>query len=77
MVGEVPIGTSTFVDKLSDIKVLNNQKLTRGVYSRSSIPGNIRAISEPYYDRVFVGFENTMLWSEPGRPGLFKKTSEV
>lgn len=71
--GQAAIGTATFTDTVSDIQALNNPRLVRGVHSRASMPGGVQAISEPYFDRVFVGYENVMMWSQPLRPSQFRK----
>lgn len=64
--------SATFVDKLTDISVLaGGVTLEKNIYSKSTAPGNIIAISEPYMGRTFIAFENKLLWSAPNRPDVF------
>lgn len=70
------VSTGTYTDTLSDIKaLLNNSRLQSNI--RTSLPQGIRAISEPYKDRLFVGYDNKLLWTLPGNPDAFPLLSEA
>lgn len=67
-------GTHTFTDTLNDIDVLiANQKMVSGI--RATMPTAVRAVSEPFFDRIFIAWENYIGWSLPGQPGTFPKNS--
>lgn len=76
-VGMVPLATTTFTDAMTDVEALLQPEMVTGVHSRSTMPGNITAISEPFYDRIFVAHTNVVMWSEPGRPDLFRTDAWV
>lgn len=67
-------GTHTFTDTLNDIQALiNNQRLVTGI--RTAFPANVRCVSEPFFDRIFIAWDNWIAWSLPGQPGTFPKNS--
>ena len=69
-------GTITHTDALNDIQALSlNYRLNRDVHSRANFPNNIVTLSEPYKDRLFIGYLNYVQWSKPGLPSVFPKTS--
>lgn len=69
-------GVGTFTHTTPDISVLiRNQPMTPN--QRGSVPTNCVAISEPFYDRLFVGTANRIIWSLPGSPDAFPTTSDL
>lgn len=70
------VATMTYTDTLSDIKALLANRRMRS-FIRTSVPLGVRAISPPYKDRLFVGVDNKLIWSLPGRPDTFLNDSEV
>jgi hypothetical protein len=75
-VGSNTYSVTTFTDTMSDLDALkNNIPLVRNVHNRVTVPGNFSAISQPYFDRTFVASGNDLWWSEPNKPGLFRKTN--
>lgn len=77
-VGTVPIATHTFTDTLDDISVLSlNNPLNQNLSSTNDLILPVSAISEPFYDRIFMMASNTLLWSLPGQPASFPRDSNA
>lgn len=75
-VGTTSYATATFTDSVADMAALSsNIRLERNLLSRSTFSQNITAEAGPHYDRLFVGYENKIRWSLPGRPDCFPRTS--
>lgn len=69
------ITTATLTDTLPDIKAVTaGWILQDSIYSKTTFPGIPSAICE-YQGRVFVGFENYIIWSVPGKVGTFPQRS--
>lgn len=69
------ISTATLVDTLPDIKAITaGWILQDAIYGKADFPGIPSAIVE-YQGRVFVAFENYIMWSLPGKVGTFPKRS--
>ena len=73
----VALATTTATDTLSDIKALtaNNIMQTRDILPHTWFPNNVVCISEPFYERIFVGHQNHLNWSLPGVPDAFPTAS--
>jgi hypothetical protein len=70
------LATTSATDVLTDIQALSlRRKLPRNILARSEFPQNIVHVAGPYKERVFVGYENFIRWSQPGRPDTFPRTS--
>jgi len=70
------IATTTMTDTISDIEALTlGFRMERNLMSRAEFPNNILSLSEPVFNRIFVGYQNKLLWSLPNRPGSFPKRS--
>jgi hypothetical protein len=77
-VATTSFAVTTATDSKSDVQaLLENKPLTYDLYSRASIPGNVTAISKPYFERVFMVSLNQVYWSLPGQPHSFPKTSSA
>jgi len=69
------ISTATLTDTLPDIKAVTaGWVLQDSIYAKANFPGIPTAICE-YQGRVFVGFENYIIWSVPGKVGTFLQRS--
>lgn len=73
----LPLATNMAADYMTDLTALSSGIPMESVnnLSRSQFPNNIVAISEPWYERIFVGHENIINWSLPGMPDCFPTDS--
>jgi hypothetical protein len=75
-VATLALATATFTDSMNDIQALSlNQRMERNLWSHALFPNNLPYLAEVYHDRIFGGYNNTLIWSLPGRPDSFPKTS--
>lgn len=69
------VGTATWTDTMWDIEaLLFSNTLEGGI--RATFPQAARAAAV-YVSRMFVGYDNRLIWSLPGRPGTFPAASET
>ena len=72
-VGTQSYGTKTFTDTVSDLnELLLGIPMTINVYSPGNFPADISVMApDPWYDRMFLGNGNILVWSTAGRPDQF------
>lgn len=69
------ITTATLTDTVPDIQaVTQGFRLTGSMYSKATFPNVPAAVAE-YQGRLFVLYENVLMWSLPGKVGSFPKSS--
>lgn len=64
----------TFTDTQNDINVLA-LGIPMVTNLMTALPNSIQTVSQPFRDRIFVGYDNKIAWSLPGNPDAFPKTS--
>jgi len=71
-------GTAVMTDTVSDMEVLSERReMPIDLLTQAAFPNNIVAASEPFHDRIFVGYANHLRWSKPGNPTAFPSFSEA
>lgn len=69
------VATATVTDTIPDIAALaRGDAMLRDI--RAALPQAVRA-AVAHRERMFVGYDNIVAWSLPGRPGTFPKSSEA
>jgi hypothetical protein len=76
-IGRVALATTTLLDTKSDLDAATDGALlqTLDVLPHDWFPNNVVAVSEPFFDRLFIAHENRINWTLPGNPSALPEDS--
>lgn len=69
--------TNTYIDKQDDLTLSMKGPDALLNFDTDDLPNNVVCVSEPFYDRIVVGYINQISWSLPGLPGVFPPKSNT